>query len=109
MHEPLNEADIKESIGLVYANLMILHKEPQAFQNIMKPMNDSIDIRKGLLGPYNKYNARILTILMEITTKPEFIDNHDEETDNFYNSAHEIYSKLDFSTDPMLILYRMQL
>ena len=51
-------------------------------------MNESIEIRKGLLGPNNKYNARLYTILFEITSKPEFVDYYDDEADKFYLAAH---------------------
>lgn len=57
MHEPLNEADIKESIGLVYANLMFLSESPRPkykIKDFYKPMLNSVEIRKELFGPYNK-------------------------------------------------------
>ena len=75
----------------------------------MEPMLSSIQIREKLLGPYNKYNARIYTILMELTSIPDLVEKYRNDTDKFYRKGHEIFNKIDFTIDSMLVLYSMQL
>ena len=56
----------------------MMYKSPQkiTFDDVLEPMLSSMEIRSNLLGPYNKYNARIFTILMQLSIQPELIERY---------------------------------
>ena len=52
-------------------NMLIMHKElGYNFENSKKPYLDAIKIREILLGPYNRFNARNYTQIVNLVAEP---------------------------------------
>ncbi len=65
MNEPLNEADMNQSIGLIASNMLIIYKELN-FDIVSKYYLNAIALRQKLLGPYNKFIARDYSLIAKL-------------------------------------------
>lgn len=83
MNQPNTEADLSESLGLLSFKCLILYKTVITEKDILGYLEESLHIRKRLLGPYNKANARIYTILVKTLST-----EHPKKQIEYYKAGH---------------------
>ena len=108
MNEPLNEADMNQSIGLIASNMLILYKELN-FDIVSKYYLDAIALRQKLLGPYNKFIARDFSLIAKLISVNSVREQYFKELTKYYEQAVKIYGRIDMSLESTIILHRMQL
>lgn len=64
----------------------------------------SIHIRKRLLGPFNKLNARCYTVLLDLVNR-----KMKEKTEKVWKEGISVFGKIDIQSDPLINIYAMLL
>lgn len=103
MNEPLIEADLNESLGLLGFKCCLMYPEISPKDPAIS-LQKSIIIREKCLGRYNKANGRCYKILFDLANA-----KFKERKQFYYDRGHEIFGKIDLDSDPINKIYSMLL